>query len=85
MTGSCCPCVAVASCVSKHAAAAVAAATRDADSSTVAAAAVVAAAAAQQVAVMRLAETAEGWALLGNLRALQLLPAELPQGAELQL
>uniref|UniRef100_A0A383VEM5 Uncharacterized protein n=1 Tax=Tetradesmus obliquus TaxID=3088 RepID=A0A383VEM5_TETOB len=39
----------------------------------------VTAAAAHQVAVMRLAETAEGRALLGNLRALQLLPADLSQ------
>jgi hypothetical protein len=39
----------------------------------------------QHVALMRLAETAEGRALLDNLKALQLLPADLPQGAQLTL
>jgi hypothetical protein len=39
----------------------------------------------QQVALMRLAETADGRALLDNLRALQLLPVDLPLGAQLTL
>ncbi|KAF6251612.1 hypothetical protein COO60DRAFT_1704709 [Scenedesmus sp. NREL 46B-D3] len=44
-----------------------------------------ASASAQQLQLAQLAATAEGTALLENLRALQLLPAELPAGAQLTL
>ncbi|KAF6260571.1 hypothetical protein COO60DRAFT_1700284 [Scenedesmus sp. NREL 46B-D3] len=46
-------------------------------------AAAAAGAPAQQVSLVQLAATAEGRAVLASLRALQLLPAELPAGAQL--
>jgi hypothetical protein len=62
-------------------AAAAAAAACEPSVNAAAEAATVAGVSARQVALMKLAATAEGRALLDNLRALQLLPAELPAGA----